>query len=125
MKKDNRMTVEKDSTEQAHKLTLDMFGTSEEVREMAIMEQQATSLEEAKAVLKKLVGKSLQSRSGIVATISNKTIKKITSGKATGKSFDAKAHFLAAANLEKLFANAIEPFKFSLSPKKTMKTIEM
>ncbi|GHV48276.1 hypothetical protein AGMMS49546_38710 [Spirochaetia bacterium] len=40
------------------------------------------------------------------------------SGKAVDKSFDREAHFRAAANLEKLFSNAIEPFNFDKATEK-------
>jgi hypothetical protein len=65
-----------------------------------------------------LVNKPLKSKAGIAATISKNSIEKILSGKSADKSYDAKAHFLAAANLEKLFSNAIEPFKFPFDPDK-------
>jgi hypothetical protein len=109
----------KNSTEQAHELTLDMFGTPEEVREMAKIEREAHTREEARTILQELVNKPLKSRAGIEATISNNSIEKILSGKAADKSFNAHAHFLAAANLGKLFSNAIEPFKFPLKPEKS------
>jgi hypothetical protein len=116
--KDNRVAIDKDSTEQAHELTLDMFGTLEEVREIAKTVEQAQTRDEARNILKNLIGKPLKSRAGIEATISNNSIEKILSGKASDKSYNAKAHFLAVANLEKLFSNAIEPFKFPLNPDK-------
>ena len=104
--------IEKDSTEQAYKLTLNMFGTPEEVQIMALMEWNANTREEARSILVKLVNKPLKSKAGVEATISRNSIEKILSGKSADKSYDAKAHFLAAANLEKLFSNAVEPFKF-------------
>ena len=106
------MAVDKDSTAQAHELTLDMFGTLDEVREMARMEYKAYSYDEARVFLAKSINKPLINRSGIEATLSNKSVDKILSGKAMDKSFDKEAHFLAVANLTKLFSNAIEPYKF-------------
>ena len=111
VKKDNRVAVSRDSTEQAHELTTDMFGTPNEVREMAKMEREADTREKARSILMGLVNKPLKSKAGIAATISKKSIEKILSGKSADKSYDAKAHFLASANLEKLYSNAIEPFK--------------
>jgi len=102
----------KDSTAQAHELTLNMFGILDEVQKMATMEHKAHSYDEARIFLKKLINKPLINRSGIEATLSNKSIDKILSGKAINKSFDKEAHFLAVANLEKLFFYAIEPYKF-------------
>jgi len=118
VKKDNRMAVNRDSTEQAHELTLDMFGPLNKVLEMARMEREADTRKKARYILMGLVNKLLKSKTGITATISKKSTEKILSGKSTDKSFDAKAHFLASANLEKLFSNAIEPFKFPLDPDK-------
>jgi hypothetical protein len=108
----------KNSTEQARELTLDMFSTPEKACEMAKIEQEAYTREEARSVLQELVNKPLKSRAGIEATISNNSIEKILSGKAADKSFNAHAHFSAAANLEQLFGNAIEPFKFGTNPDK-------
>jgi hypothetical protein len=65
------------------------------------------------------VNKTLQSKAGIAATISNNSIEKMLSGKAIDKSFDRQAHFLAAVNIEKLFYNAIEPFSFPFDPHKS------
>jgi len=113
------LAVDKDSTAQAYALTLGMFGTLDEVREMAQMEQNAHSYDEARFFLKELINKPLISRSGIEATLSNKSVDKILSGKAMDKSFNKEAHFLAVANLEKLFFNAIEPFKFAFNSDKS------
>jgi hypothetical protein len=107
------------STEQALKLTLGMFGTLEEVYEMAKIEREAHSYKDARMMLKELINKPLKSRAGIEATVSNNSIEKILSGKAIDKSFDRRAHLLAAANLEKLFSHAIEPFSFSMDAGKS------
>ncbi|GHU16025.1 hypothetical protein FACS1894163_04620 [Spirochaetia bacterium] len=108
----------KNSTEQADKLTVELFGSPEEVREMAKTDREAHSYEEARTALREVVNKPLKSRSGLQATVSNNTVEKILSGKAVDKSFDRKAHFRAAANLEKLFSNAIEPFNFDKAAEK-------
>ena len=113
------MASVRNSTEQAHGLTLDMFGTPEEVRETARTVRKAHTRDEVRTILQELVYKPLKSRSGIEATVSNNSIEKMVSGKAADKSFNAHAHFLAAANLEQLFSNAIEPFTFSLDPEKS------
>ena len=112
------MAVENDSTEQAYKLTLDMFGPPEEFQRMASMERNASTREEARVILLELLNKPLKSKAGVEATVSRNSIEKILSGKSADKSYDAKAHFLAAANIEKLFSNAIEPFKFPFIPNK-------
>jgi hypothetical protein len=101
-----------DSTDKAKTLKTEDFGTPEEVREMAKTSRAAHSYDEARSMLRELVGKPLNSRAGIQATVSNKSIDKILSGMAVDKSFDMEAHFSAAANIEHLYSNAIEPFKF-------------
>jgi hypothetical protein len=106
------------STDRAKTLEIEDFGTPEEVQEMAKTSRTTNSYNEARSMLRELVGKPLNSRAGIKATISNNSIDKILSGTAVDKSVDREAHFLAAANLEHLFFNAIEPFKFSFSPDK-------
>jgi len=95
-----------------------MIGTLAEVREMAIMKWVASTREEARIILQKIINKPLKSRAGIDATLSTNSMEKMLSGKAVDKSVNKEAHFLAAANLEKLFSNAIEPFKFLLNPEK-------
>jgi hypothetical protein len=107
-----------DSTDKAQSLTLADFGTPEAVREMAKTSRAAHSYDEARFMLRELAGKPLHSRAGIQATISNNSVEKILSGMAVDKSFDKEAHFLAAANIEHLYSNAIEPFKFDRNPDK-------
>jgi hypothetical protein len=102
------------SSEKAKTLKIDDFGIPEEVREMAKINQMVNTRKEARSILEKLVNKPLKSKAGIIATISLNSIDKLLSGKSANKSYNAKAHFLAVANLEKLFANAIEPYKFTL-----------
>jgi len=106
------------STEKAKTLKIEDFGTPEEVMETAKAERDAGTREKARSILIGLINKPLKSNTGIEATISKNSIEKILSGKSADKSFDAKAHFLAAANLDKLFSNTIEPFKFPLDPDK-------
>ena len=43
---------------------------------------------------------------------------------AVGKSFDLKAHLKAAANIEKLFANAIDKWNFELDPNKNNESLK-
>jgi hypothetical protein len=108
----------KDSTDRANELKLEMFGTPEQVEIMAQTERKATTREEARAMLREIANKPLKSRAGIDATLSLNSIEKILSGKSVDKSFSKEAHFLASANLEQLFGNAIEPFKFGTNPDK-------
>jgi hypothetical protein len=107
-----------DSTAKAHELDMDMFGPREVVKEMARTDREAHTREEARIILRGLAGKPLKCQAGLEVTISYNSIEKILSGKAVDKSFHPGAHFLAAANLEKLFSHAIEPFTFPLNPQK-------
>jgi len=106
------------STEKAKTLKINDFGTPEEVMEIAKMPLTVSSFIEARVVLEGIVGKHLISKAGLSATISKKSIKEILSGEAVEKSFDLKAHLKAAVNIEKLFTNAIEKWKFDLDPNK-------
>ena len=106
------------SDEKAKELTIADFGTPDEVREMAKMPRAANSYAEARAILEGIVDKRMSSKSGLSATLSKKSVKEILGGKAVGKSFNLKAHLKAAANLDKLFTNAIEKWKFALDPDK-------
>jgi hypothetical protein len=103
-----------DSTMKANELALSMFGSPDDIDKMAKTDKDARSYDEVRHILMEIVDKPLVSRAGITATISKSSINKILSGKAVSKSFDIHAHLLAAANLEKLFLNAIEPFSFDI-----------
>ena len=107
------------STIKAKNLKLSDFGIPNEVREMAKMSLTAASFIETRIILVKLVDKPMISKSGLYATISKKSIKEFFSGKAVGKSFNMEAHLKAAANIEKLYSNAIEKWEFELDPNKT------
>jgi hypothetical protein len=106
------------SDEKAKELSLSMFGKPDEVREMAQMPRRAHSYAEVRAILEGMVDKPIISKSGLPAALSKKSIKKILGGEAVGKSFNLKVHLKAAANLDKLFTNAIERWMFVLDPNK-------
>jgi hypothetical protein len=107
------------STEKAKELKLSDFGTSEEVQEMAKMGRTAKDREEVRKILKTIVKNgNLRSKSGLVVTLSGKSIEKIISEQALHRSFKKEAHWLAAANIDTLFINAIEPWEFELNPNK-------
>jgi hypothetical protein len=106
------------SSKKAKELKISDFGTPDEVREMAKMPKSAVSFTQAREILENMVNKPMTSRSGLSATLSKKSIKEILGGEAVGKSFDLKAHLKAAANLEKLYPNAIEKWEFELDPNK-------
>ena len=107
------------SSEKAKSLTIDDFGLPADVLKMAKMPRTANSRAEAVKILKQIAGDgNLTSKSGLVASLSGKSIDKIVSERTLHRSFETAAHWLAAANLDKLFSNAIEPWKFELNPKK-------
>jgi hypothetical protein len=112
------------STEKAKELKLSDFGTPEEVREMAKMPRTANSFAEARVILESIVDKPMTSKSGLSATLSKKSIKEILSGEAVGKSANLQAHLKAAANIDKVFTNAVEPWKFELDPNKNNDSLE-
>ena len=106
------------STEKAKTLKIEDFGKPDEVREMAKMPLSADSFSQARRILFSLAEKPMSGKLGLSATVSKKAIKEILSGEAVRKSFDLKAHLKAAANMEKLFSNAIEKWEFELDPNK-------
>jgi hypothetical protein len=113
------------SDEKAKELTLSMFGSPEEVREISKPIRTANDREEATKILKEIAQKGeLTSKSGIVAALSGKSVGKIMSGQASQQSFNQKAHWQAAANIDKLFNNAIEPWKFELDPRKNNENLK-
>jgi hypothetical protein len=106
------------SDRKAAELKISDFGTYDEVREMAKMPLSANSFAEARQILEKIVDKPMMSKSGLSATLSKKSIKEILSGGAVGKSINLKLHLKAAANLEKLYSNAIQKWEFALNPER-------
>ena len=126
MKKESNVRKEPwdSSSEKVKTLKIEDFGKPEEVREMAKMPLIANSFAEARKILEGIVDKRLTSKSGLSATISRKSIKEILSGEVAGRSFDIKAHLKAAANIEKLYSNAIEKWKFELDPSKNNESLQ-
>ena len=112
------------SDEKAQELTIADFGTPEEVHEMARMPKSVNSYAEARAILEGMVDKLMTSKSGLQTTLSKKSIKEILSGETVGKSVDLKAHLKAAANLDKLFSNAIEKWQFALNPNRNNESLQ-
>jgi hypothetical protein len=107
------------SVEKAKGLKLSDFGTLEEVGVKAAPIRTAKNRKEAKEILKTISSQGLlTSSAGVAARLSSDTIGKIVSRDALNSSFDKLAHYHAAANLDKLFSNAIEPWKFELNPGK-------
>ena len=76
--------------------------------EQAAPVRSAESFEAVRSALSAIAGKPLTNReTGMTATISRKTINKMLSGKAHNKSSSLRAHLLAAANIDRLFENAV------------------
>jgi hypothetical protein len=89
------------------------------VREQAKPLRAAQDRNQAKVILQEIMKNGpLTSKSGLMARLSSKTIGKMVSSDALNKSHDKKAHYLALANLDKLFSHAIEPWQFLLNPDK-------
>jgi hypothetical protein len=107
------------STDKAKGLRIEDFGTPDEVKEMAKPVRAAHKRQEAADILKYLAEKGpLINKRGLIATLSSDSRGKIVSSKALKTSYGQKAHFMAVANIDKLFSNAIEPWKFALNPRK-------
>jgi hypothetical protein len=107
------------SREKIHELRLEQWGTPQEVKAMSVSLRQASNRRTAMDYLKEIALNSpFTSRSGLSARLSNRSLGKIVSHAAVVSSFCPEAHYLAAANIDKLYANAIEPWKFELNPNK-------
>ena len=107
------------STEKVKILRIEDFGEPEDVREMAKPVRSAQTRYEAVIILKKIAAqRPLINRNGLTVTLSSDSRGKIVSSKALNTSYAQKAHFLAVANLDKLFLNSIEPWEFELNPNK-------
>ena len=102
-----------------------MFGIPEEVREMAKVPRTAKTKEETITILKNIASTGdFTSKSGVVVSLSGKAIEKIVSDQALHQSFNALAHWQAAANVDKLFSNAVEPWEFELNPQKNNENLK-
>jgi len=120
VKKDGNMRKEPwdSSDDLARMLRSADFGLPDQVRVMAHMDRQPKTYGQAREVLFSLIGHTMVSRSGLRATISRKSIKKILSGTSVEDSHNYKAHILAAGNIDQLYTNAIEPWNFEMNPNK-------
>jgi len=75
---------------------------------------------EATIILKEIAAQGpLTNKDGLTVTLSSDSRGKIVSSKALETSHGQKAHFLAVANLDKLFSNSIEPWEYELNPNKS------
>jgi len=107
------------SREKARELRLEQWGTPEEIQAMAAPVRQANSRRTAMGCLKEIAPNSpFTSRSGLSARLPVRSLGKIVSHAAVAASFCPQAHYLAAANIDRLYSNAIEPWEFALNPHK-------
>jgi len=107
------------SREKAKELRLEQWGSTEEIKVIAAPLRQASSRRTAMDYLKEIALHSpFTSRSGLSARLSSRSLGKIVSHAAVVSSFCPEAHYLAAANIDKLYANAIEPWEFELNSNK-------
>ncbi|GHV38100.1 hypothetical protein AGMMS49546_07800 [Spirochaetia bacterium] len=107
------------STEKAKELKMEDFGTPDEVREIAKSIRTASTRQRAAEILKEISEKgALTNKRGLMATLSSDSRGKIVSSKALRTSSGQQVHFMAVANLDKLFYNAIEPWDFEMNPNK-------
>jgi hypothetical protein len=71
-------------------------------------ERNAASITEAEAAFRVFIGRPIRNNAtGARATVSKSTRDKIMSGSAAGRSVRSRDHFLAAANLDRLFERAL------------------
>jgi hypothetical protein len=91
----------------------------EEVSAIAAPIRQASTRKSAMDCLKAIsLNSPFTSRSGLAARLSRRSLGKFVSHVAVINSFSPEAHYLAAANIDKLYSNAIEPWEFELNPNK-------
>jgi len=114
------------SSEKAKTLKIEDFGTLDEVRRMAKPLRYAQNRIEARQALENIISNNgtikrpaieLKSKSGISAFLRRSSIGKLVSG-IQEKGMSKEVLWQAAANIDKLFENAIEPWKFELNPHK-------
>ena len=107
------------SRKKAQELHLDQWGSPEEVKVISAPLRIASNRKTAMECLKEIALKSpFTSRSGLSARLAKRALGKLVSQAAVISSFCPEAHYLAAANIDKLYSNAIEPWKFELNPNK-------
>jgi hypothetical protein len=107
------------SPEKAQELRLEQWGTPEEVKAQASPLRHAGNRREATAILKEIADNSpFTSKSGLTARLQRRSVGKLVSSVSVHSSFSPEAHYLAAANTDKYFSNAIEPWLFEMNPNK-------
>jgi len=97
----------------------DFWRTQEEVAIMSAPIREARDRRQATTILKDIAELgSFTSKSGLTARLRRRSVGKLVSSVAVHSSFSPEAHYLAAANIDKFFSNAIEPWLFELNPNK-------
>jgi hypothetical protein len=103
----------------ARELRLEDWGTPEEVTAIAAPIRRAGDRRNAMDCLKEIAKNGpFISRTGLLARLPGRSLGKMVSNAAVVASFCPEAHYLAAANIDKLYSNAIEPWQFELNPNK-------
>jgi hypothetical protein len=122
-KKDSRMVKEPwdSSSTKAKTLKIADFGAPQDVINMATMPMLTKTKDEARLLMEAIQAKGTmtnQDNPYLRVALSKTSINKILNNKAKNQSFNEAAHILAAANIDRLFFNAIEPWEFELDPRK-------
>jgi len=121
MEKDNKKALEPWNTvrEKTSELRLDYWGTPKEITDIATPIRKAKNRREATSILKEIAEHSpFTSKSGLTARLHRRSVGKLVCSVAVHSSLNPEAHYLAAANIDKFFSNAIEPWLFELNPNK-------
>lgn len=80
-----------------------------EFAKQAEPKRRASSFDEARAIVSEFLGEPLVNKAtGMVATVSKRSLEKLVSGKAHTKSTSLEDHLLAVANIDSLFENAVQ-----------------
>jgi hypothetical protein len=104
------------SNEKAKELKVEDWGTPEEVEKMARMLRNVNSRKEAEVILNgiKNKGKLINNYNDkLIATVSRDSIRKLLNG-----------NWQIAVNIDQLFRNGIEPWKFELNPNKNNRELK-
>jgi hypothetical protein len=128
VKKDEKVRKEPwgSSSEKAKALKIEDFGTLDEVREMAKPIRYAKSRLEAEKAIENIISNNntvkrsaieLKNKNGFSAFLRRSSIGKLVSG-IQEKGTPNDALWQAVANIDKLFINSIEPWRFDLNPNK-------
>jgi hypothetical protein len=111
--------------ERVSELRPNYLGTPEEVAVIAEPIRKARNRREATAILKEITEYSpFTSKSGLTARLQRRSVGKLVSSVTVHSSFNPEAHYLAAANIDKFFITAVEPWLFELNPNKNNEGIK-